>query len=147
MAEHEDTCDFGWSVGVLNKAYAEAVAPILDRIPRGVRGYQTLYAAATYDLPTQLALADYLIIDKSVMPYVVDDLVAAGLVRREPLPSDRRAITIVLTDRGTAVAAEATEALNRDLFRDTGFAPDEVDSLITILRRFRAHAGDFAIEG
>ena len=80
MAEHEETCDFGWSVGVLNKAYAEAVAPILDRIPRGVRGYQTLYAAATYDLPTQLALADYLIIDKSVMPYVVDDLVAAGLV-------------------------------------------------------------------
>ncbi len=91
MAEHEETCDFGWSVGVLNKAYAEAVAPILDRIPRGVRGYQTLYAAATYDLPTQLALAEYLLIDKSVMPYVVDDLVGAGLVRREPSPTDRRA--------------------------------------------------------
>lgn len=76
----------------------------------------------------------------------VDRLEDAGLVRREPLPSDRRAIAIVLTDRGTVVAAEATEALNRDLFRDTGFAPDEVESLIAILRRFRAHAGDFTLE-
>lgn len=106
MAEHEETCDFGWSVGVLNKAYAEAVAPILDRIPRGVRGYQTLYAAATYDLPTQLALAEYLLIDKSVMPYVVDDLVDAGLVRREPSPTDRRARRVVPTDAGLAMLRE-----------------------------------------
>ncbi|MET9329102.1 MarR family transcriptional regulator [Tsukamurella sp. NPDC003166] len=111
MAEHEETCDFGWSVGVLNKAYAEAMSPILDRIPRGIRGYQTLYAAATYDLPTQLALAEYLVIDKSVMPYVVDDLVEAGLVRREPSPTDRRARRVVPTDTGLRTLREVREAV------------------------------------
>ncbi|KXP03918.1 MarR family winged helix-turn-helix transcriptional regulator [Tsukamurella pseudospumae] len=111
MAVHEETCDFGWSVGVLNKAYAEAVAPILDRIPRGIRGYQTLYAAATYDLPTQLALAEYLLIDKSVMPYVVDDLVDGGLVRREPSPTDRRARRVVPTDAGLTTLREVRDAV------------------------------------
>lgn len=112
MAEHEETCDFGWSVGVLNKAYADAVAPIVDRVPRGMRGYQTLYAAATYDLPTQLALAEYLLIDRSVMPYVVDDLVAAGLVRREPSPTDRRARRVVPTEAGLVVLAQVIDAVH-----------------------------------
>ncbi|MGV7591754.1 MarR family winged helix-turn-helix transcriptional regulator, partial [Mycobacterium kansasii] len=61
-----------------------------------------------------LALADYLLIDKSVMPYVVDDLVAAGLVRREPSPTDRRARRVVPTDAGLAmlrvVGAEVSAA-------------------------------------
>jgi DNA-binding MarR family transcriptional regulator len=112
VAEHEETCDFGWSVGVLNKAYADAVAPIVDRLPRGMRGYQTLYAAATYDLPTQLALAEYLLIDRSVMPYVVDDLVAAGLVRREPSPTDRRARRVVPTEAGLVVLAQVIDAVH-----------------------------------
>ena len=77
-----------------------------------MRGYQTLYAAATYDLPTQLALAEYLLIDKSVMPYVVDDLVGAGLVRREPSPTDRRARRVVPTDAGLATLREVGAALS-----------------------------------
>lgn len=130
MAEHEETCDFGWSVGVLNKAYAEAVAPILERIPRGIRGYQTLYAAATYDLPTQLALAEYLLIDKSVMPYVVDDLADAGLVTREPSPTDRRARRVVPTDSGLAMLREVLDAVHaaeRDLLGP--LSPDDADVL------------------
>ncbi|WP_220658233.1 MULTISPECIES: MarR family winged helix-turn-helix transcriptional regulator [Actinomycetes] len=111
MEEHDETCDFGWSIGVLTKAYADEVAPILDRLPRGMRGYQTLYAAATYDLPTQLALADYLMIDKSVMPYVVDDLVAAGLVTREPSPTDRRARRVVPTKAGLATLDQVGKAV------------------------------------
>ncbi|MBD2762668.1 MarR family transcriptional regulator [Kocuria sp. cx-116] len=73
----------------------------------------------------------------------VDRLEDAGLVKREPLKTDRRAMTIVLTAKGKKTAAEATRALNEDLFLRTGFEPDEVDSLIAILSRFRARSGDF----
>lgn len=52
-------------------------------------------------------------------------------------------MTIVLTAKGKKIAAEATAALNQELFLQTGFEPDEVDSLISILSRFRARSGDF----
>ncbi|ADG79680.1 Transcriptional regulator, MarR family OS=Tsukamurella paurometabola (strain ATCC 8368 / DSM/ CCUG 35730 / CIP 100753 / JCM 10117 / KCTC 9821 / NBRC 16120/ NCIMB 702349 / NCTC 13040) OX=521096 GN=Tpau_3088 PE=4 SV=1 [Tsukamurella paurometabola] len=130
MAEHEETCDFGWSLGVLNKAYADEVAPILERLPRGVRGYQTLYAAATYDLPTQLALAEYLMIDKSVMPYVVDDLVAAGLVTREPSPTDRRTRRVVPTAAGLAALSDVSAAVGAAEARLLGpLSPDDAQAL------------------
>lgn len=73
----------------------------------------------------------------------VDRLEDAGLVKREPLKTDRRAMTIVLTAKGKKTAKEATEALNQELFLQTGFEPDEVESLIGILSRFRARSGDF----
>ncbi|MDP0400362.1 MarR family winged helix-turn-helix transcriptional regulator [Tsukamurella strandjordii] len=130
MEEHDETCDFGWSIGVLTKAYADEVAPILDRLPRGMRGYQTLYAAATYDLPTQLALADYLMIDKSVMPYVVDDLVAAGLVTREPSPTDRRARRVVPTKAGLATLDQVGKAVRDAEGRLlTPLSPDDAATL------------------
>lgn len=73
----------------------------------------------------------------------VDRLEDAGLVKRQPHATDRRAVTLALTPRGKKTAAQATEALNKELFLRTGFEPHEVDSLISILQRFRARAGDF----
>ncbi|MEO4038359.1 MULTISPECIES: MarR family winged helix-turn-helix transcriptional regulator [Micrococcus] len=73
----------------------------------------------------------------------VDRLEAAGLVERRPHESDRRALVLVLTDEGTRVAAEATEALNAEVFGQTGFEDGDVAQLNEILTRFRAQAGDF----
>ncbi|WP_276141128.1 MarR family winged helix-turn-helix transcriptional regulator [Rhodococcus sp. T2V] len=54
------------------------------------------------ELPTQIGLADYLGIDRTVITYVIDALVEAGLVERVQDPADRRARKIVATGRGTA---------------------------------------------
>nr|WP_241248817.1 MarR family winged helix-turn-helix transcriptional regulator [Nocardioides sp. KC13] len=58
------------------------------------------------DHPSQLALARDLGIDKTVMTYLVDDLVEAGLVERRPNPADRRQRQVVATERGARAVAE-----------------------------------------
>ncbi|OMH32314.1 MarR family winged helix-turn-helix transcriptional regulator [Tersicoccus sp. Bi-70] len=73
----------------------------------------------------------------------VDRLQAAGLVDRAPHPLDRRTTLVRLTTDGRDLARRATDALNREVFTDTGFEADDVDALIGILARFRQQAGDF----
>lgn len=51
-------------------------------------------------MPNQSQLADYLGIDRSVLPYVIDDLAEAGLVERQSDPADRRARKVVATSLG-----------------------------------------------
>ncbi|WP_338079815.1 MarR family winged helix-turn-helix transcriptional regulator [Antrihabitans stalactiti] len=93
-------CDLGWSVAMLMRDYKAHVEPTLADLPRGARGYQLLYTVVRKQIRTQVQLADYLGIDRSVIPYVVDDLVEAGLVDRRPDANDRRIRTVVATDEG-----------------------------------------------
>ena len=73
----------------------------------------------------------------------VDRLEAAELVRREPVSTDRRAVNVVLTDRGLETVEGATRALNEELFLTTGFEEHEVQALVGALSGFRARCGDF----
>jgi DNA-binding MarR family transcriptional regulator len=73
----------------------------------------------------------------------VDRLEDAGLVRRLPHPSDRRTTLVEITDAGRALAAEATDRLNRDVFTDPGLTRQDTLSLVGILSRLRKEAGDF----
>lgn len=73
----------------------------------------------------------------------VDRLEAAGLVRREAHPSDRRATLVAITDAGRDVAAAATTDLNREVFTDPGLTAPDVTELTTVLERYRRQAGDF----
>ncbi|WP_434811020.1 MarR family transcriptional regulator [Microbacterium sp. bgisy189] len=72
----------------------------------------------------------------------VDRLEAAGHVRREPHPTDGRTTLVVLTDPGRALAADATAALNREVFRDVGIGSDDASRLAAIVTRLRTSAGD-----
>lgn len=72
----------------------------------------------------------------------VDRLEAAGHVRREPHPTDGRTTLVVLTDSGRALAADATAALNREVFRDVGIGGDDASQLAAIVTRLRTSAGD-----
>lgn len=110
-ADGEPDCDLGWSIGMLQRRYRVAVDSTVDRLPRGARGYQLLYAVIYKHLPNQLALAEYLGIDRTVLPYVIDDLVEDGLVERRPADGDRRARKVVATERGAAVFAEVEGAV------------------------------------
>jgi DNA-binding MarR family transcriptional regulator len=103
----------GWALGVVFRAYVKTVGAALTEIPGGPRGYQVL-SAAVHDLPdSQLALAQRLGIDRTVMTYLLDDLTTAGLVERQQDPHDRRARRIVATLDGQARLCELEALLRR----------------------------------
>jgi DNA-binding MarR family transcriptional regulator len=93
--------DLGWGLGVVFRAYVSAAHDAVAELPGGARGYQVLSAAAQSAVGSQLALAQHLGIDRTVMTYLLDDLEAAGLIERRPDPADRRARRVVATERGT----------------------------------------------
>jgi DNA-binding MarR family transcriptional regulator len=92
--------DLGWGLGVLFRAYVAAAEATLSDLPGGPRGYQVLAAAVQGTVASQLALAQHLAIDRTVMTYLLDDLERAGLVERRPDPADRRARQVVATEKG-----------------------------------------------
>lgn len=77
----------------------------------------------------------------------VDRLEKAGLVRRVPHPSDRRATLIEITQEGRDLAMEATELLNSKVFANPGLPADKLDTLVRIIAELRRDAGDFDAEG
>ena len=85
---------------MLMRDYKAHVEPVVAGLPRGARGYQLLYTVIRKRIRTQVQLADYLGVDRSVIPYVIDDLVEAGLVNRQADPDDRRVRTVVATPVG-----------------------------------------------
>jgi DNA-binding MarR family transcriptional regulator len=99
--EHALAEDLGWGLGMVFRAYVAAAHAAVADLPGGPRGYQVLSAAARGTVVSQLALAQHLGIDRTVMTYLLDDLEAAGLIQRVPDPADRRARRVVATERGT----------------------------------------------
>lgn len=98
--------EVGPALLILTRAYLGLISPIVDGLPHGPRAYHTLGAVIRGDHPSQLALATWLGIDRTVMTYLLDDLVAAGLVERQQNPTDRRQRRIVATPRGVRTRTE-----------------------------------------
>jgi len=73
----------------------------------------------------------------------VDRLEHDGLVLRERHPEDGRSIMLVLTPSGRALAEDATAALNTEVFSRLEVSPDDIDTLVGVVGRFRRSAGDF----
>jgi DNA-binding MarR family transcriptional regulator len=105
--------DLGWALGVVFRSYLKITNAVLCDVPGGPRGYQVLASAAGDQPGTQLALAQQLGVDRTVMTYLLDDLERAGLVERRPDPADRRARRVVATDRGTKLLTELHERLKQ----------------------------------
>ena len=93
--------DLGWALGAVMRSYLRATTEAVGDVPGGPRGYQVLSAAAG-EPRSQLALAQHLGLDRTVMTYLLDDLERAGLLERRPDPADRRVRRIVLTSAGGA---------------------------------------------
>ena len=74
----------------------------------------------------------------------VTRLEKAGMVRREPHPSDGRAIIIQITEPGRALAGEATKHLNTALLTQPGLPSRRLRTLFSVIRDLRREAGDFA---
>jgi DNA-binding MarR family transcriptional regulator len=98
-------------LGVVLRAYAKAARDAVADLPGGPRGYQILSAAAQGAVASQLALAQHLGVDRTVMTYLLDDLEAAKLIERRPDPNDRRARRVVATQLGTELLATLNDRL------------------------------------
>lgn len=73
------------------------------------RSYAVLSLAASGLEPTQRELADFLSLDASQIVSLVDELEKAGLVERQPSPTDRRTNVILVTDKGRATYRRARD--------------------------------------
>jgi DNA-binding MarR family transcriptional regulator len=78
-------------------------------------------------------LAALLTVDPPNLTPVVDDLERAGLVERQPHPTDRRVKLVVATPEGTALAQMADEILARPPARLSALPAGELESLVRIL--------------
>jgi DNA-binding MarR family transcriptional regulator len=105
--------DLGWALGAVMRSYLRAGEP-----------------------RSQVALAQHLGVDRTVMTYLLDDLEAAGLVERRPDPADRRARRVVLTEAGNAQLCELERHLSRaEKHLLEPLEPAERDVLRNLLRR------------
>ena len=96
----------GWSIGVLFRSWQEGAAQALAGLPHGARGFQILATVAHDEPPTQASLAAHLGIDRTVLTYVLDDLVEAGVLERTVDPADRRVRRLAATASGRELLAE-----------------------------------------
>ncbi|MFC0625254.1 MarR family winged helix-turn-helix transcriptional regulator [Kribbella deserti] len=103
--------DLGWALGVVFRRYAKAAGEALADMPGGPRGYQVLATAYRDGPRRQLDLAGRLGVDRTVMTYLLDDLEEAGLVERQPDPTDRRARLIVVSEAGKSQLCELEKRL------------------------------------
>jgi DNA-binding MarR family transcriptional regulator len=130
------TDDVGYALLSLGRAYQMNVSAALADFPHGQRGFQTLATVIRGEQPSQLALAGCLGIDRTVMVYLLDDLVAAGLVERQPNPSDRRQRKVVPTGHGLRVHADLAERVRAagDKLMNA-LEPDERETFRRLLTR------------
>ncbi len=113
------------------RAFLNAHALITRRISRELNAadlpdlswYDALWAL--YSQPEQRLqiheLADAVVLSATGMSRFVDRLESAGLVRRELVPSDRRAFHVVITDAGVAMLRSVWPIYERGIARY--FAP------------------------
>jgi len=90
---------------------------------------------------TPAELATLLDSDRGAMTRLIDRLEAKAFISRVPHPTDRRSVTLRLTDTGRA-AYPAIRPMIVDVLNGLlkGFAPDEVDRLEEYLGRILKNA-------
>jgi DNA-binding MarR family transcriptional regulator len=131
----------GSRVGLLLRLAHQRAARAFSQglMPLDIEGrhYGVLHTLAVRGPLTQAQLIAELHSDKSSMLRTVDDLERLGLVERKPVPGDRRARRIELTETGRqryALAVETAEQVTDRLL--AGLTPQEQRTLCTLLARF-----------
>jgi MarR family transcriptional regulator for hemolysin len=85
----------------------------------------------------QVTLAEHVGIEGPSLVRLLDQLCAAGLVRRDEDPEDKRAKTITLTDEGRAVTARMEErlvTLRARLLK--GVSREDLETTLRVLNAF-----------
>ena len=117
-ADKRDECpeclmgNLNWLLAQAHYALASELAAAFEPLGITPRGHSVLGAACTGG-HTQKALADLVGLDKTTMVATIDELERAGLARRVPSPSDRRAHVIEVTADGRRKLAAANTVAQR----------------------------------
>ena len=82
-------------------------------------------------------LATFLVMDPPNVTTLIDDLQRARLLHREPHPSDRRVILVVITTEGAVVARRVHEIFERPPEVLVRLSRDDLGELRRILRLVR----------
>ena len=106
------TGDLGWLLSHASHVLATELVAALAPLGLGPRGHCVLSAALGGEL-TQSELAGMIGIDKTTMVVTVDELERAGLAKRIPSKTDRRARVIAVTKAGERKVAEARAIIER----------------------------------
>ncbi|MBU6532279.1 MarR family winged helix-turn-helix transcriptional regulator [Streptomyces sp. NPDC057245] len=128
--------DLHWLFARLKQGLATAETAVVREHGMTLWGYTVLMAIVDAPTRSQLALAQAVSVDKSKLVLVLDELEAAGLVRRRPDPADRRARIVEATDTGRRVldaARDDVEAVEDSLLADLDAATR--NALRTVLAR------------
>lgn len=103
----------------------------------------SLYRAPSPGLRMQ-DLSEAVVLSRTRVSRVADEMVAAGLVERRPNPTDRRSTIVVLTPAGRAAFRSAAPVYLRGIARNFTYllATDELACIRTALEKVVAyHAG------
>jgi MarR family transcriptional regulator for hemolysin len=96
----------------------------------------------------QVTLADHVGIEGPSLVRLLDQLCAAGLMRRDEDPEDRRAKTVMLTEEGRAVTAKMEEelvTLRAQALK--GVSRSDLEAALRVLHAFTADAAGRADQG
>ena len=88
-------------------------------------------------------IGERLQVHRTSVTNTIDGLERAGMVRRVPHESDRRAVLAEILPKGRQAAEAATEVLNEAEFGTIPLSEEDLDVLFRTLRRLRDGAGDF----
>ena len=102
--------------------------------------WRALAALHQKDGQTIGEIAQLSVLDRSSLGRLLDDMAKEGLVEREPLPDDRRALSIKLSAMGRK-KFEASRPLVLRHYRNVlkGVSPEEFETLMRVLRRIKAN--------
>ena len=131
------------------RAFLEAHARLVTAVERDLAAAE-LPPAGWYDvlLPLYEAperrlrmaeLAERVLISRTGLTRLVDRIEAAGLLRREPVPGDRRGTFVVLADEGVELLRRMWKVYARTIERE--FVPrlgDDWPGFASVLDRLRA---------
>lgn len=125
---------------------------LLARVENALRPYNLSFSrfellrllafTRTGALPITKA-SDRLQVHVTSVTHAIRRLEAAGLVERDPHPTDRRTTLVRITEQGRSTVEDATVTLNKEVFADIGMSDAESKALAASIQTLRHHAGDF----
>ncbi|MFZ5965358.1 MarR family winged helix-turn-helix transcriptional regulator [Thalassococcus sp. BH17M4-6] len=104
----------------------------------GPRVFSALSLVVQYPNITQSELARMLGIERSGLVAIIDELEGRKLLKRIPVPRDRRVQALIPTDEGRAAYARARDAVRaHEAALLSDLTAEERETLLTLLRKIR----------
>ena len=116
------------------------LARALRSVGVSVPMWRAMAALRQKDGQTIGELAQLTVLDRSSLGRLLDEMARERLVEREPLPDDRRALVVSLSDKGRRTF-EIARAVARRHYREAfkGVDEDEFEVLMRVLRQIKAN--------